>query len=131
MKKLFLITLVLGSLLVVYKFGPNLLNKNITPKTSQSINKITVKQKIAGEVDFSSQQIEEGKTALDLLKQTGSVVTVGEKENAYVVGVNGIKADEEKKEYWSLYINDKISQVGAGSYKLKNGDKIEWKIETY
>jgi len=24
-----------------------------------------------------------------------------------------------------------MSKVGAGSYKLKDGDKIEWKVEKY
>ncbi len=90
-----------------------------------------MQQKIQGQPNFSSHQIDINQTALDLLKQTESPVTVGEKENAYVVGINGIKADQEKKEFWSFYVNDKLASVGAGSYKLKDRDKIERKIENY
>jgi hypothetical protein len=131
MKKLFLILLLAAGGLVIYSPLTTWLNKNQAVKTSQSAKQIKVQQKISGQSDFSSHQIAEGKTALDLLNQTGSAVSVGDGENAYVVGINGIKAEEEKKEYWSLYINGKISQLGAGSYKLKDGDQIEWKIEKY
>ncbi len=131
MKKLLLAILLVLGLVAVYKFG--LLNKNYLPsqKSANAVKKITVQQKITGQAEFSSQQIEEGKTALDLLNETESAVTTGEKENAYVVGINGIKAEEEKKEFWAFYINGKQAAVGAGSYKLKDGDKIEWKKENY
>ena len=45
--------------------------------------------------------------------------------------INGRRVDDRKNEYWAFYLNGKMAQIGAGSYQLKNGDKIEWKIETY
>lgn len=71
------------------------------------------------------------KTALDFTKETNKVVTKGEGANAYVVEINGRKADDTKKEFWAFYVNGKQAMVGAGSYKLKEGDKIEWKLENY
>ena len=55
----------------------------------------------------------------------------GEGKNAYVTGINGREADTKKKEYWAFYVNGKPATVGAGSYILKQADKIEWKIENY
>ena len=75
--------------------------------------------------------IENGKTALDLLKNASSVKTQGEGTNAYVTELNGIKADTTKKEFWAFYVNGKLADVGADSYKLKANDQILWKIETF
>lgn len=87
---------------------------------------ITVDKGISDKAD-----IIEGTTALDYLKSRAKVETKGEGVNAYIVSISGRKADESKREYWAFYINGKLSEVGAGSYILKNGDKIEWKIANY
>jgi len=75
--------------------------------------------------------IEEGKTALDLTKKVAKVETKGEGENAFVTSIDGRSADEAQNEFWELVINGESSQVGAGSYKVKNGDKIEWRISRF
>jgi len=72
-----------------------------------------------------------GKTALDLLQQTAKVQTTGQGTNAFVTQINNVKTDSSKKQYWAFYVNGKLSAVGAGSYKLNSGDKIEWKLENY
>lgn len=93
---------------------------------------ITVNQSINNTpAKFTSYKIDNGKTALDLLKKTTNIETKGEGLNAYVIKIKGIEAKSDAKEYWAFYVNGKASTVGAGSYKLKSGDKIEWKIETY
>src|SRR4030043_556683 len=76
-------------------------------------------------------EIEEGKTALDLTKKVAKVETKGEGENAFVTSFDGRSADEAQNEFWELVINGESSQVGAGSYKVKNGDKIEWRISKF
>lgn len=82
---------------------------------------------------LSSQnvEVEEGKTALDLTKQVTTVETKGEGQNAFITGIGGRVADTAKKEFWEFTVNGKPADVGAGSYKVKNGDKIEWRITTY
>lgn len=72
-----------------------------------------------------------GKTALDVTDQNVDLETSGEGVNAFVTGINGRKADSDKKEFWELIINGKSSEVGAGSYTVKEGDKIEWKISNF
>lgn len=77
-------------------------------------------------------QGEDGKTALELLKaKDPSAVTKGEGANAFVTTVGGYTASEAKKEFWALYVNDKMSDMGAGSYITKSTDRIVWKIQTY
>lgn len=76
---------------------------------------------------------EEGLSALEALKKVtkGNLEVKGEGENAFVQSINGRNPDESSREYWAFYINDKLSEVGAGSYIIKNADKIKWKIERY
>lgn len=71
---------------------------------------------------------ENGKDALTLLKQIGEVE---QNSSGLVIGINGRKADDSKKEFWAFYVNGKLSEVGPAEYQTKEGDKIEWKIETY
>ena len=133
MKKIFIILLLILVFFVVFKYGISPSNKPIKSTDIKQANSISVGQQvnIYDSVVPRSYGVEEGTTALDLLKETTKVTTKGEGENAFVVEINGRKADETKKEFWAFYINGKMSAVGAGSYKLKNNDKIEWKIENY
>ena len=72
-----------------------------------------------------------GKTALEVTQQAVDVKTTGTGENAYITAINGREASSDKKEYWELVINGQSSQVGAGSYSVKEGDTIEWKISIF
>jgi len=96
-------------------------------KASLTINPGGASQVLASQ----DVEIEEGKTALDLTGQVATVETQGEGKNAFVTAINGRTTNASKKEFWELLINGKSAQVGAGSYKVKNGDKIEWRISTY
>lgn len=78
-----------------------------------------------------TEKIKTGSTALQLLSATHTVVTKGQKENAFITTIDGYAANTEKREFWAFYINRKQAEVGAGSYVVKNHDTIEWKIETY
>lgn len=69
-----------------------------------------------------------GKDALSLLKEK---TTVAQDTSGLVISINNRKADASKKEYWSFYVNGKMSSVGPAEYQTKNTDTIEWKIETY
>ena len=87
--------------------------------------------KITDQSNFVKYSIAPGKSALDLTKEGAAIITKGGGANAYITGINGQVALDSKKEYWAFYINGKLADVGAGSYILKGGDKIEWKIEKY
>ncbi len=75
---------------------------------------------------------EDGKTALDLLLENDPDAQVeGEGEQAMVTGINGRTADDSKNEYWALYVDGEMAQVGAGSLETSDGQTITWKLETF
>ena len=128
MKKqnIFLIIFVAFILLSGYFYKAKLqFNKNLSVK--QNI----VLLKIGDDKKFKTYKISEKKSALDLLKEKSKAIAKGEGVNAYVVSINGVEAKTEDKEYLAFYVNGKMAEVGAGSYIVKEGDKIEWKIEKY
>ena len=127
--KFFILVLIVLAIFAGYFFYQNKLS--LTKKSVIQQNILTVYLKLAGQNDFVKQEIGVGKTALGLMKEKAKVVTKGDGVNAYVTEINGVTAQESKKEYWAFYVNGKLAEVGAGSYKLKQGDKIEWKIEKY
>lgn len=73
-----------------------------------------------------------GKTALDATKASvKEIKTEGSGINTYLTSIEGRVADSKKNEFWELIINGKPSEVGAGSYIIKSGDKIVWQINTF
>ncbi len=127
--KVFILVLVILAIFAGYFFYQNKLQS--TKKLVVQQQNINVYLKLFGQTDFIKQEIISGKTALDLTKEKASVKMKGEGVNAYLTEINGLEALNSKKEYWAFYVNGKMAEVGAGSYKLKEGDKIEWKIEKY
>lgn len=106
-------------------------SRSLSNKKSITQGTITVYLKVTGRESFIKHEFTKGKTALDLTRKKEDIVTKGDGANAYVIGINGMKADNTKKEFWAFYVNGKKAEVGTGSYILKEGDKIEWKIEKY
>lgn len=111
--------------------------KKISPQKTIE-NKLTVFQKISTvdpnpEVStvFFKYGVPPGETALVLLQKTSTAKIKGVGISAFVTEINNREALEKNKEYWALYVNGKLSDVGAGSYILKDQDKIEWKVEKY
>jgi hypothetical protein len=80
--------------------------------------------------DFSYEGVT-GKTALELLLAADASATVqGEGEMAFVTGIGGVAADPSG-EFWALYVNGEMAQVGAGSLVTETGDEITWKLEKF
>jgi len=85
-----------------------------------------------GNVTGLSYPGEDGQTALDLLLGVDPSAKVkGSGKNAFVVGIGGRTADDAKHEFWSLAVDGKQAQVGAGSLKTKDGETITWTLATY
>ena len=72
-----------------------------------------------------------GKTALEATQSKTKVETNGTGTGAFVVSINGLRADSLKHEFWEFDVNQSEASVGAGSYIVKNHDEIEWKINNY
>jgi hypothetical protein len=126
----FVIVVIIAVIGIAYAFMQNPVPTKNTPEQNAQNEQSGQEQKveeISGMVQYSG---EEGKSAIELLKASNSVETdeypgVGE----YVVAINGTKADSTTN-FWSFYVNDKPSSVGASQYITKNGDMIEWKLES-
>ena len=129
MKKILLFISVLLIIVFGYFFYQSRLS--LVKKSLIQKQNLTVFLKLSGQKDFIKQEIDVNMTALDLIKEKIKIVTKGEGVDAYVVEINGKLAEDSKKEFWAFYVNGKQATVGAGSYKLKEGDRIEWRIETY
>ncbi len=67
-------------------------------------------------------------TVLDQLKANANVEVKDSSYGPYVDSINGIKGGADGK-YWGYYIDGTMAQVGAGEYKTKGGEKVEWKFE--
>lgn len=68
--------------------------------------------------------LEDGQTALDLLKANAELETKQYDFGVFIESVNGLKGDG--KHFWALYVNDVKSQTGADSTILKKGDVAKW-----
>jgi hypothetical protein len=69
------------------------------------------------------------KTALELLKDGHKVETkeysgMGE----FVTSIDGVAA-EDGKNFWAFYVNGQMAAEGASTYKTKDGEKIEWRLD--
>ncbi len=69
----------------------------------------------------------EGRTALDLLKQTHVVEVKNYSFGDLVTGIDGVSPDANH--FWAMYVNGEFSQVGASAYITKSSDQIKWQIE--
>lgn len=133
MKKI--LTIVLSAAIVAvlgfsgYYFVANRNDNNTSQVTSIEETKPT-----QGSISFAddgrslSYQGQEGIDVLTTLKSLTDVQTNSFDFGEFVTSINGVTADSSK-EYWSLLINDKPSEVGAGAYIAKNGDVIKWQLE--
>ena len=70
---------------------------------------------------------------MDELKQKGDFDyegAVGE-YGLYITSVNNIRADDDLKAYWALYVNDEYGRYGADSQPVNDGDSFALKLESY
>lgn len=45
----------------------------------------------------------------------------------FIDSINGVGSDLGGNKYWQFWVNNIFSEVGASSYRLQNGDLVEWK----
>lgn len=87
-------------------------------------------------LDSTTVKVEEGDTVIDLLKAVTKEYKIhldytGSKSSTYVKGINNIyEFDKGSESGWIYRVNNEIINTSAGSYKLKDGDKVEWLYTT-
>ena len=117
-----------ASAIVLMAAGCNKTQPPSQPVPSVQTKTVKVTQIVQGSnLNQPSYQVAAGQTAIDLLKashqaQTKEYQGLGE----FVLSIDGNAPDS--KHFWEFFVNGKSSNVGASSYTLKDGDKIEWKL---
>lgn len=76
--------------------------------------------------------VQEGATAMAVTEKASQQYDfqLGVKEYSFgklVESIDGVSADQSANQYWTLYINGQMSNVGASDYKVKSGDTVSWK----
>lgn len=125
--------IVVVCLLVSFMFLRYIPKKVTSPTTVLSANStigtFTVEQKIiygnTTPEESKTQEVIEGDTVLDLLIKTKNPEIKEYSFGKAVESIDGIKNGMDKK-YWIYSVNGKEANVGAGDYKLTQGDKIVW-----
>lgn len=114
-------------------WGLKLRNQEAIIRDGKTVQQISASLKISDGTNIQSFDISGlvGKTALEATQANTKVVATGTGTNTFVTSLNGRIADNKKHEFWELDANGVETQVGAGSYIIQNGDKIEWKINIY
>lgn len=115
-------------LVVNLGLGAYLQSRNQTNTTTNSHEVVTTKEQTKTTNDSFTYSGVEGQNALEILQ---SKTSVEQNSSGLVVSINGRKADDKKHEFWAFYVNAKMAEVGPAEYVMKDGDKIEWKIEKY
>lgn len=82
---------------------------------------------------FSTEDVVkyEGREGVDALTLLQEILPVEQDNSGLVVSINGRRANSAKREFWSFFVNGHMAPVGPADYITKNGDQIEWKIQTY
>lgn len=70
---------------------------------------------------------QDGKNALDLLKENNKIETQDSSFGIFVTTINGIQ--NTNNQYWMFYVNGELSSTAPDQYQSKNSDKIEWRYQ--
>ena len=88
----------------------------------------TASSQISGVQTFTYSG-ENGKNALDLLKAKADAQISESSLGAFVVSINGTSNSDSQ--FWLLYVNGELAPTGADQVQTKDGDKLEWRYETF
>lgn len=92
----------------------------------QPATKMTEVERQRTEITYTAKA---GKTSLEQLKlEADSVITKTSEFGEYVDTIEGHQGGTDGK-YWSYYVNDTMSSVGADSYTQKGGEVVTWKFQ--
>lgn len=80
-------------------------------------------------IEESSYDIKENTTALSLLQEAAEDVELEETDfGPMIVSINGVKA--ESPNFWGVYVNGQMAEVGAHKYKVSDGEQITFRYQS-
>lgn len=90
---------------------------------------ILIIDKGEGEEKVFEEEIEEGMTVFDFLKETGLDIKYEEYDfGVFIKSIDGLK-NEKKGKSWLYYVNNEQPQKGSDQKPVFQGDEIKWKYE--
>ncbi|WP_182102772.1 DUF4430 domain-containing protein [Niallia taxi] len=78
-------------------------------------------------VEEKDAHFAKGEKLMDVMQRDFEV----EHDNGFITSINGIKANEDKKESWFIKVNGEDAKVGAKELELKNEDTIEFDLHAW
>ena len=115
--EIFIIAVIIAAVGIVYAMTERAAAPSATNETlsSQQTNQI-------------SYQGMDGRSALDLLKVFHQVQTKDTSYGPMVIAIDGVQPDSSH--FWGFYVNGQLADKGADQYITKNGDLVEWKLDS-
>jgi hypothetical protein len=89
-----------------------------------SVQTVSNAQHQLTEISYHGQN---GVDALTLLKKHATVSVKHYSFGDLVTSINGSEGKGPK--YWTFYVNGKQATAGAGAYKTKDSDTLDWKLQ--
>ncbi|WP_031517377.1 DUF4430 domain-containing protein [Desulfofalx alkaliphila] len=107
---------------------------SLLPKTSgeETFIEVVVSRGTGDEKEILYQQkipVTKGQTVLSAMKDNFELEL--DYNESFVVGINGILASEDDQTAWFYSVNDKMPHVGAASYKLEGGERVEFNLRPW
>jgi uncharacterized cupredoxin-like copper-binding protein len=104
--------------------------KPVEQVEKQEVITVTVSKNNGEEVITEKEvEVKEGQTVMEVMQESFELETAY--EGTFIVGIDGLIADEAKKESWFYSVNGEEAMVGAAEYKLKPGDKVEFDLHNW
>ena len=106
--------------------------RDITPKEQQVLGEQTTQEEQLLEEENDPYYVayngQEGKTALELLREKATIKTQTSSYGEYVEEINEIKSGVNGK-YWIFYVDGRMGEVGADQHQTTSDELIEWRFE--
>lgn len=117
-----IITVIIVAILMLLGIATGQLSK----RTSQDTIPTPSTQEQTQTISYDGQ---DGKNALELLQQNHKVETIDTSFGTFVKSIDGVTSKDNSA--WIFYIDGKIGEVAADKATTQNGQKIEWRYESF
>lgn len=130
-------------IVVVFLLGTSFSKICKAPETAQNSGQNAQVKTASLMIDYGNGQVRayqdvlvsENTNAFDLLKSATDTdkITLEYKDyggdmGIFIKSIGGIGKDSSGKRWWQFWVNNKYSQVGVSSYKIRPGDVVEFKF---
>lgn len=97
--------------------------------TSTTVAKADIILVVEEEKENFTVEFEEGSSLMDIMKSNFEIETAF--EDSYIIGINGLLANDEAKVGWMYYVDGEFATKGANDFTPEDGDSIEFRYESW